>query len=29
MELGGGVFIKQKSANRIELSQLDCDLFDY
>ena len=29
VELGGGVFTKHKSSNRIELSQLGCNLFDY
>ena len=28
VELGGGVFTKQKSSNRIELSQLGQDLFN-
>ena len=27
--IGGGVFTKQKSSNRIELSQLDDDLLDF
>ena len=29
IESGGGVFTKQKSSKRIELSQLSCDLFGY
>ena len=29
VELVGGVFMKQKSSNRIELSRLGGDLFDY
>ena len=29
VELGGGVFTKQKPSNRIELSQLGCDLLNF